>query len=61
MAEIKEARGASYVQPQWLLGMGSTLVNDASNCALAMLRGSLGAAVAPSHFSVETKGGCDLI
>jgi hypothetical protein len=41
--------------------MGSTLAKIASNCDLAMLRGSLGAAVGPSQFSVETKGGCDLI
>ena len=26
-----------------------------------MLRGSLGAVVGPSQFSVETKGGCDLM
>jgi hypothetical protein len=41
--------------------MGSTLVKIASKFALAMLRGSLGEAVEPSQFSVETKGGCDLI
>jgi len=41
--------------------MGSTLAKIASNCALLLLCGSLGAAIGPSLLSVETKGGCDLI
>ena len=61
MAIMKEALGADYVQPQRPLGMGFTLVKIASNYALTMLLGSLGAAVGPSQFLVETKGGCNLM
>jgi hypothetical protein len=38
MVAMKEALGADYVQLQRPLGMGSTLVNIASNCALTILR-----------------------
>ena len=41
--------------------MGSSLVKLASNCALLLLRGSLGAAVGPSQSVVEAKRGCDLV
>jgi hypothetical protein len=61
MAAMKEALGMDYLQPQRPLDMGSTLFKIASNCALLLLRGSLGVAVGPSQFSVETKRGCDLI
>ena len=58
---MKDALGAVNVRPQRLIGMGSTLIKIASKCALLMLRGSLGAVVGPSQFSVETKEGCDSI
>ena len=61
MAVMKEALGVDYLRTQRPLGMGSTLVKIASNCALLLLRGSLGVAVEPSQFSVETKKGYDLI
>jgi hypothetical protein len=62
MAAMKKALDAAYVQPQHpYLGVGSTLVNIASSFALIMVRGSLGAAVGPSQFSIETKDGCDQI
>jgi hypothetical protein len=57
MAAMKEELGVAYVQPHRSLGMGSTLVKNASNCALLMFRGSLGADVGPSLFPVEIKGG----
>ena len=58
---MKEAFGVGYLQPHRPLGTGSNLVKIASNYALLLLRGSLGAASGPSHFTVETKGVCDLI
>ena len=61
MVAIKKALGADYVQPQRSLGMDSILVKIASNCALTMLRGSLGVDVGPSQFSFETKGDSDLL
>jgi hypothetical protein len=61
MKEMKRLQGPAYVQPQRPLGMGSTLIKVASNCALILIRGSLGPTVGPTQFSVETKGGCDLI
>ena len=61
MAAMKEAMVVNYLQPQGPLGMGLTLVKIASNSALILLCGSLGGAVGPSQFSVETKGGRDLI
>ena len=61
MAEMKLAHGEMYLQPQRPLGMGSTLVKTACNCALILLRGSLGGDVGSSQFYVETKGGCDLV
>ena len=61
MVAMKHAIGSNYDQPQRPLGMGSTLTKIASSCALHIMRGSLGAAVGPSKFSVETKGGCDLV
>jgi hypothetical protein len=56
MVVMKETLGSTYVQPQRPLGMGSTMIKIASNCALLMLRGSFGAAVGPSQLSVEAKG-----
>jgi hypothetical protein len=61
MAAMKEELSTDYVQPQRPLGMGSTLVKIASNYPLLMPHGSRGAVVEPSRFSVERKGGCDLI
>jgi hypothetical protein len=61
MDAMKDALSPAYVQPQRPLGVCSISAKIASNCALTMLRDSLGAAVGPSKFSVETKGGCDLV
>jgi hypothetical protein len=61
MAAMKQAQGLAYLQPQRPLNMGSTFVKLASNCALHLIRGSMGPAVGPAQFSVETKGGCDLV
>jgi hypothetical protein len=61
MEEMKRVLGDACVQPHRPLEMGSSLVKLASNCALMLLRGSLGAALGPSHFGVKTKGGCDLV
>ena len=35
MAAMKQAQGPAYLQPQRPLGMGSTFVKLASNCALS--------------------------
>ena len=56
MAAMNVDLGDAYVQPHRPLGMGSALVKIASNYALLMLRGFLGAVVGPSQFSIETKG-----
>ena len=61
LVEMKVALGDAYLQPQRPSGIGSTLVKVACNCALLLLRGSLGGAVGPLQFSVGTKGGCDLV
>jgi len=61
MVAMKEDLGIAYVLPQRPLGMGSTRVKIASNCALLMLRGSLEAAAGPSQICLETKGGCDMM
>jgi hypothetical protein len=61
MAAMKSKLVAAYVHPRRPLGMGSTLVKITSSYALLLLRGSLRAVVGPTRFSVETKGGCDLI
>ena len=61
MAAMKQAQGPAYLQPRRPLGMGSTFVKLASNCALHLIRGAMGPAVGPAQFSVETKGGCDLV
>ena len=61
MAAMKQAQGPTYLQPQPPLGMGSILVKLASNCALHWIRGAMGPAVGPAQFSVETKGGYDLV
>ena len=61
MEEMKRVLGDPCVQPQRPLGIVSALVKPASNCALLLLRGSLGAVVGPSQFGVETKGGFDLL
>jgi hypothetical protein len=61
IATMKRVQGTAYVQPQRPLRMGSTFIKVASNCALLLIRGSLDPAVGPAQFSVETKGGCDLI
>jgi hypothetical protein len=58
---MKRTLGDAYIQPHRPLGMGSSLVKLASNFALLLLRGSLGVAVGPSQFAVETKGVCDLV
>jgi hypothetical protein len=57
MAHLKQLQGDAYLQHQRPLGIGSTLVKVASNCAMLINRGSLGPALRPSQFSVETKGG----
>ena len=55
MTAMNEALGTNYFQPQRPLGMCSSLVKIASNCALLLLRsGSLGEAAGPSLFCVET-------
>ena len=61
MAAMKQAQGPTYLQPQRPLGMGSTFLKLTSNCALHLIRGAMGPAVGPAQFSVETKGGCDLV
>ncbi len=61
MDAMKQAQGLAYLHPQRPLGMGSTFVKLASNCALHLIRGAMGLAVGPTQFSVETKGGCDLV
>jgi hypothetical protein len=61
MATMKEALELNYLHSQRPLGTGSTLIKIASNCALLLLHDSLGVVVGPSQFSVETKGGCNLI
>ena len=61
MAAMKEDQGHAYLKPQRPLGLGSTFVKLASNCALHLIRGAMGPAVGPAQFSVETKGGCDLV
>jgi len=60
-AQLNRFQGDAYLQPQKPLGMGSTLVKVASNCALLIIKGSLGPAVEPTQFSAKTKGGCDLV
>jgi hypothetical protein len=57
MVQLKRLQGDAYLKPQRPLGMGSTLVKVASNCALLIIKGSLGPAVGPALFSIETKGG----
>ncbi len=52
MAYMKLEQGDAYLQPQWPLGMGSTVVKVASNCAIRILKGCLGPAMGPTHFSV---------
>ena len=61
MEAMKQAQGPAYLQPRRPLGMGSTFVKLASNCALHFIRGAMGPVVGPAQFSVETKGGCDLV
>ena len=61
MAAMKQAQGPAYLQPQRPLGMGSTFVKLASNRALHLIRGAMGHAVGLAQFSVETKGGCELV
>jgi len=61
MAELKLKQGASYLQPQRPIGMGTTLVKTTCNCALLMVKDAMGPAVGPSRFAVETKGGCALL
>jgi hypothetical protein len=38
MVAMKQAQGPAYLQPQRSLGMGSTFVKLASNCALHLIR-----------------------
>ena len=59
MANMKLLQDDAYRQPPRPLGIGSTLMKVASNCALILVKGSLGPAVGPTQFSVVTKGGCD--
>jgi hypothetical protein len=61
MDEMKATLGDAYLQPQRPLGMGLTLMKVTCKCALLLLRGSLGRAVGPARYLVETKGGCDLV
>jgi hypothetical protein len=61
MEEMELVLRDAYVLPHRSKGMGFSLVKLVSNCALLLLRGSLGAAVGPSQLGVETKGGCDLL
>jgi hypothetical protein len=41
--------------------MGTTLVKIACNYAPAMVKDAMGPSVGPSHFAVETRGGCALL
>jgi hypothetical protein len=61
MVAMKQTQGHAYLHPQRPLGMGSNFVKLASNCALHLIRCAMGSAVGPAQFSVENKGGCDLI
>ncbi len=61
MATMKQAQRRAYLQPHRPLGMGSTFVKLASDCAVYPIRGAMGPANGPAQFSVETKGGCDLV
>ena len=45
MAALKISEGDAYLQPLSPLGIGSSLVKIASNCALHLLRGNLGPGV----------------
>jgi hypothetical protein len=61
MEALKQQQGKAYRQPQWPIGMGTTLVKAACNCALMMVKEAMGPAVGPSQFAVKTKGGCALL
>ena len=41
--------------------MGTVIVKATYNCALLMVKESMGPAVGPSQLAVETKGGCALL
>jgi hypothetical protein len=61
MEALKLAQGEAYLQPQRLIGMGTTVAKLACNCALEMVKEAMGPAIGPSQFAVETKGGCALL
>ncbi len=49
MTLLKSVQSDAYLQPQRSIGMGSTLVKVASNCALIHTKGSMGpVAVGPT-------------
>ncbi len=41
MADMKQAQGPTYLQPQRPLGMGSNFVKLTSNCAMHLIRGAI--------------------
>ena len=61
METLKQQMGDAYLQPQRPIGMGTTIVKMACNCALPMVKEAMGPAVGPSQFAVKTKGGCALL
>ena len=61
MEALKQHQGEAYRQPQRPIGMGTSLVKAACSCALTMVKDAMGPADGPSHFAVETKGGCALL
>jgi hypothetical protein len=61
MEALKQQLGEAYRQPQRPIGMGTTLVKAACNCALMMVKEALGPAFGPTQFAEETKGGCALL
>ena len=61
MEALTRAQGEAYLQPQRPIGMGTTVAKLACNCALQMVKDSMGPAVGPLQFAVETKGGCTLL
>ena len=61
MEALKLQQGATHLQPQRPIGIGTAIVKATCNCALLMVKEAMGPAVGPSQFAVETKGGCALL
>ena len=61
MAAMRTSLGEAYLQPYRPLGMGGTLTKLAAVCVLGVVAAAVGVATGPHQFTVNAKGGCDLI